>query len=254
MPRVSVVMSVYNEEEYLVDAVESILRQTFEDFEFIIVDDGSLDHTPLILQGYRDPRIRVFYQSNQGQSAALNRGIRVSTGQYIARMDGDDVSLPERFEREVSFLDAHPEVGLVGTWCVKVDAATGRRRLQALPEEDEAIRRYMRVDNPFIHSSVMIRKAVLDGVGLYGEGLIWQDYELWVRIARHHRMANIPEPLTIRRKHQASITSTARKSREFWELFTIQWKAAWRIGMRREGAAAMFRSLAMAAGYKIRGT
>ncbi len=211
MPRVSVVMSVYNEERYVGQAIESILRQTFEDFELVVVDDGSADRTPMILKSYGDPRMKIYHQPNRGQSSALNRGIRCASGCYIARMDGDDISLPERLERQTSFLDAYPEVGLVGAWCLKVDERTGHERVQTLPEEDAAIRRFMRIDNPFIHSSVMIRKAVLDRVGLYHEGLIWQDYELWVRIARHHRMANIGEPLIIRRKHPASITGDGEK-------------------------------------------
>ncbi len=246
MPRVSVVMSVYNEERYVAEAIDSILRQTFQDFEFVIVDDGSVDRTPAILRGYQDPRLKVCHQANQGQSSALNQGIRRASGAYIARMDGDDISLPERLEREVGFLDGHPEVGLVGTWCVKVDVRTGQKRLYPLPQEDAAIRRFMTVDNPFIHSSVMIRKSALDRVGLYNEGLIWQDYDLWVRIARHHRMANISEPLVIRRKHPASITGTAKKRREFWERFTVQWRAARQMGLRGEGVVAMTKTLAMA--------
>lgn len=253
MPRVSVVMSVYNEEQYVRDAVDSILRQTFTDFEFVIIDDGSVDQTSTVLKSYHDPRLRVYHQANQGQSVALNQGIRLSSGCYIARMDGDDVSLPERLEKEVRLLDAYPEIGLVGTWCVKIDAKTGQQRVQWLPENNLAIRRFMGVDNPFIHSSVMIRRSVLERVGLYDEGLIWQDYDLWVRIARHHRMANIPEPLIIRRKHPASITSTARKSREFLELFRIQGKAARQMGLKAEGMAAMMKSLARAVGYGIYG-
>lgn len=253
MPRVSVVMSVYNEERYVGEAVESILRQTFEDFEFVIIDDGSVDRTPMILKSYRDPRIRIYHQANTGQSLALNRGIRLASGPYIARMDADDISLPERLEREVRFLDSHPEIGLVGTWCVKVDARTGTERFQPMPQDDEAIRKFMAIDNPFIHSSVMIRKSVLDTVGLYNEGFIWQDYELWVRVARCHRMANISKPLIIRRKHPASVTWTAKKSREFWELFIIQWRAARQIGVRREGVTAMIKSLLRATFYKIYG-
>ncbi|NIO06026.1 MAG: glycosyltransferase [Proteobacteria bacterium] len=251
MPQVSVVMSVYNEERYVGEAVESILEQTFGDFEFIIVDDGSIDHTPVVLKGYHDSRMKVYYQENRGQSSALNRGIRLTSGDYIARMDADDISLPERLEREVLFLDTYPEVALVGTWCVKIDARTGRHWIQSLPEDDVSIRRFMTVDNPFIHSSIMIRKSVLDEVGLYDEGLIWQDYDLWVRIARNHRMANISEPLVIRRKHPASLTWRARKSREFWELFIIQCKAAKQLGLRGEGLTAMIKSLAKAVGYKI---
>jgi len=175
-------------------------------------------------------------------------------GCYIARMDADDIALPQRIEREVEFLDAHPEIGVVGTWCLKIDAGTGHERLQSLPEEDAAIRRFLRVDNPFVHSSVMIRKSVLDGVGLYDEGLIWQDYDLWVRIARHHGMANIGEPLIIRRKHPASITGMSKESRKSWERFRIQWKACWLMGPTGRGVAAMTKSLAKAAWYRIHGS
>jgi glycosyltransferase involved in cell wall biosynthesis len=253
MPRVSVVMSVYNEERYVGEAVESILRQTFPDFEFVIIDDGSVDRTPAILRGFRDPRIKIYNQANQGQSSALNRGIKHAMGAYIARMDADDISMTERLEREVSFLDGHPEIGIVGTWCIKVDARTGKQRLQRLPDDDAAIRKFMAVDNPFIHSSVMFRKSVLDTVGLYDEEFIWQDYELWVRIARDHRMANINEPLIIRRKHPASLTSRTKKSKESWERFVIQWKAARQMGFRVKGVAAMTKSLATMGWHKIQG-
>ncbi len=251
MPRVSVVMSVYNGERYVGEAIESILNQTFRDFEFIIVDDGSVDSTPRILASYQDPRIRIYRQPNRGQSSALNRGIRHASGGYIARMDADDVSFPERLEREVSFLDAHREIGLVGTWCVKVDVGTGKKRVQSLPEDDIAIRKFMTVDNPFIHSSIMVRKSVLDTVGLYDEGLIWQDYELWVRVAKSHRMANIREPLIMRRKHPGSLTRTTKKSREFWERFAIQRKAAWQMGFRPLGVIGMAKSLTKAVFHKI---
>lgn len=253
MPRVSVVMSVYNEERYVGDAIDSILRQTFRDFEFVIIDDGSVDQTPMVLKSYHDPRLRLYHQTNKGQSSALNQGIRRASGCYVARMDADDISLPERLQREVHFLDAHPEIGLVGTWCVKIDARTGQQRLQSLPEEDTAIRRFLTVDNPFIHSSVMIRKSVLHRVGLYHEGFIWQDYELWVRVARHHQMANISEPLIIRRKHPASTTWTAKKSRESWERFRIQLKATRQMGLRGEGMAAMTKSLTKAVLHRIGG-
>ena len=253
MPRVSVIMSVYNEEHYVAGAIDSILGQTFGDFEFVIIDDGSVDRTPAILRGYQDPRLRIHHQTNQGQSVALNRGIRSASGSYIARMDADDVALPYRLEKEVAFLDTHPEIGLVGTWCVKVDSRTGQERLQSLPEKDAAIRRFMTIDNPFIHSSVMIRRRVLDSVGLYDEGLIWQDYELWVRIARYHQMANISEPLIIRRKHPESITGTAKASRKSWERFRIQGKASRLLGPTGKGVVAMTRSLLKTAWCRMLG-
>ena len=253
MPRVSVVMSVYNEEHYVDLAIDSILRQTFRDFEFVIIDDGSVDNTPHILQGYHNPRLRIYRQDNQGQSASLNRAIQLASGTYIARMDADDIALPQRLEREVRFLDAHPDIALVGTWCMKVNTATGHERLQRLPEDDAAIRRFLVVDNPFIHSSVMIRRSVIETVGLYDKGLIWQDYDLWVRVARNHRIANIPEPLMVRRKHPASISGTSKKSRKSWERFQIQIKASRQVGLTYSGLCAMARSLAEAGWWKTRG-
>jgi glycosyltransferase involved in cell wall biosynthesis len=253
MPRVSVVMSVYNHEQYVGHAIDSILQQTFRDFEFVIVDDGSEDNTPQLLKGYHDPRLKIYRQDNQGQSIALNQGIRLTAGTYIARMDADDVALPERLEREVRFLDAHPDIALVGTWCMKVNTATGEERLQRLPEDNATIRRFLVVDNPFIHSSVMIRRSIIEAIGLYDEGLIWQDYDLWVRVARNHGMANIPEPLMVRRKHPASISGTARESRKSWERFQIQIKASRQVGWTYSGLCAMVRSLAEAGWWKTRG-
>jgi glycosyltransferase involved in cell wall biosynthesis len=253
MPRVSVVMAVYNEERYIGEALDSILAQHFADFEFIVVDDGSTDRTVEILKGCNDPRLKVFRQSNSGQSLALNQGIKLAWGPYIARMDGDDVSLPDRLAKEVRFLDSHPEVGLVGTWCLKIDESSGKRRLQSLPETDAAIRRFMLRDNPFIHSSVMVRKDALDRVGLYDRSFVWQDYDLWVRIARFYRLANIGEPLILRRKHPASMTRTTPKSKEFWDLFRIQWRAARHLEFRGAGLAGMGLSLGRAAWYRVCG-
>ena len=253
MPRVSVVMSVYNHEHYVGHAIDSILQQTFRDFEFVIVDDGSEDSTPDLLAGYHDPRLKVYRQDNRGQSIALNEGIRLTSGIYVARMDADDMALPQRLEREANFLEAHPDIGLVGTWCVKVNTETGEERLQRLPEDDASIRRFLVVDNPFVHSSVMIRRSVIETVGLYGEGLIWQDYDLWVRVARNHRMANIAEPLMVRRKHPASISGTSKESRKSWERFQIQIKASRQVGWTYSGLCAMVRSLAEAGWWKTRG-
>ena len=253
MPRVSVVMSVYNHEQYVGHAIDSILQQTFRDFEFVIVDDGSEDNTPQLLKGYHDSRLKIYRQDNQGQSIALNRGIRLTAGTLIARMDADDVALPERIEREVSFLDANPAIGLVGTWGVKVNTETGEERLQRLPEDDASIRRFLVIDNPFIHSSVMFRRSVIETVGLYDERLIWQDYDLWVRVAKNHRMANIPEPLMVRRKHPASISGTSKESRKSWERFHIQIKASRQVGLTYPGLRAMARSLAEAGWWKTRG-
>src|SRR6476646_1873373 len=117
-PPISVVMAVYNSEQTAPESIESILQQTFSDFEFIIVDDGSTDSTGEILHAYArlDNRIKLYTQENLGLIASLNRHCRLAKGRYIARMDADDVSSPDRFEKQFGFLEAHPEIGVLGTW------------------------------------------------------------------------------------------------------------------------------------------
>ena len=115
-PVISVVLPVYNCADYVAEAVQSILDQTFSNFEFLIIDDGSTDATSNVLQGFRDPRIRSITQENHGLAFTLNRGLELSRGRYVARQDADDISLPDRLGKQVAFLEAHPACALVGTW------------------------------------------------------------------------------------------------------------------------------------------
>jgi len=210
-PRVSVVMSVYNGERYLRQAVESILDQTFTDFEFIIVDDGSSDGTWNILNGYVDPRIRlVRNEENIGLTKSLNKGLALARGQYVARMDADDVSLPERLEKQVSFLDAHAKVGVVGTSYWELTPANERRPM-AVPLTDMGIRFYLLFHNAFAHSSVTARKAVLERVGRYDPALPYaQDYDLWTRVAAVSQLANLSHRLLLLRTGTPTSTSVIR--------------------------------------------
>jgi len=122
MPKVSVLLPVYyNGERYIVQSVESILKQSYRDFELIVVNDGSTDRTGSLLRGISDPRIVLIEQENQGQPRAMNNALNLARGEYIARQDADDLSLPERFARQVEFLDSHPEVGFVGSICLCMD-------------------------------------------------------------------------------------------------------------------------------------
>ena len=202
-PRVSVVMSVHNEERYVSKAIQSILEQTFADFEFIIIDDGSADRTTSILTAYqqKDARIRVLrHQLKKGLAQSLNEGIRIARGRYIARMDADDISLPTRFEKQVAFLDTHPKVGLVGTLCYEIDEKDAIVRKWSLPSNPSDLKKALLRFNPLIHTSVMIRKEVFNEIGYYNEKLRYsQDYELWLRISRNYEIANLPEPLVMLR-------------------------------------------------------
>ena len=214
MPGVSVVMAVYNAEPWLSEAVESVLGQTFGDFEFVVIDDGSSDATPEILRRFHDSRLRVTRQHQSGQTPALNHALRLSQGALIARMDGDDVALPDRLARQVAFLDAHPEVGLLGTACHEISASGAVLRTITPPGDDHAVRRLLIRKNPFTHSSVMFRRAVLDASGWYDERfVVAQDYDLWLRMSRLTRLANLSEPLVLRRLAPGRLSSARESTR-----------------------------------------
>ena len=209
-PAISVVMSVFNGEAFLAEAVESILEQTFHDFEYIIVDDGSTDRTAKILSEYAvgDARVHVFRHPNEGRAASLNWGIQLATSPYIARMDADDIALPHRLREQVEFLDRRPEIGILGG---ALDFITPERRTLATfqpPLEDFDIRSVMRHCNPFYHPTVVMRKEVAMAAGGYRKALCdADDYDLFLRIAERTRMAGLAVPVLLYRIHagQASI-------------------------------------------------
>jgi glycosyltransferase involved in cell wall biosynthesis len=209
VPDVSVVLSVRNGGSDLPKAVATILEQTFTNFELIAINNGSIDGTRDFLDRIADPRVRVYHQEDAGLAAALNRGISLARGRYIARQDHDDWALPTRIEQQVTFLDAHPDHGLVGT-CAEIwigDHSTGR--FHDHPAENAELRFALLFNNPFVHSSVMMRKSALDQVGSYSTDRARQppeDYELWSRIARRFRVANLPERLTIYREVPTSMS------------------------------------------------
>ena len=208
-PTVSVVLSVKNGGRDLPQALGTILNQSFTDFELIAINNGSTDETASYLDSIADPRVRVFHQEDAGLAAALNRGISLARGRYIARQDHDDWALPTRIAQQVAFLDANPDHALVGTraeiWVG--DSPTGR--FHDHPTQDVELRFALLSNNFFVHSSVMMRKAALDEVGVYTTERSRQppeDYELWSRIARRFRIANLPERLTIYRELPKSMS------------------------------------------------
>lgn len=208
-PLVSVLLPVYNCERYLADAIESILSQSFGDFEFIIIDDGSSDRSFEIISGFRDGRIRAFQQENCGLAATLNRGIGLACGQYIARQDQDDLSYPERLERQVNFMQAHPDCVLLGTWAQIMEIDRVVNRFHRHPVDEPELRYLMLFNNPFVHSSVMLRRSALARVGGYTtdpERQPPEDFELWSRLARIGAIANIGEVLLAYREIPGSMS------------------------------------------------
>lgn len=199
-------MPVYNAEKYLREAVDSILSQTYTDFEFIIIDDGSADASPEIVRSYDDARIR-FYQNehNMGVAATLNRGLDLAEGEYIARMDSDDISLPERFAKQVEYLDKHPECAVVGTDM----EIFGARRYQFIHSHTTE---QLKVDLLFAsalgHPTVMMRSSVVGKDGLHYDNAYngIEDYELWVRVAEKHEIGNLDSIQLRYRTHPNQVT------------------------------------------------
>lgn len=204
---VTVLMSVYNGCPYVHAAVASILEQTFTDFEFMILDDGSTDETAAVLDTFDDPRIRrLVHPTNRGLTASLNEGLALARGRYIARQDADDLSQPDRLARQVAFLESHPEVSVVGAQARLIDPQGRpiRTRMLTQPLSDVGVRFKLMFDGPLIHSAVMFRrKTVYDGAGGYDAA--WptnQDYELWSRLAQEGCvMVNLPDVLLDHRHH-----------------------------------------------------
>lgn len=211
-PTVSVVMSVYNGARYLRQAIDSILGQTFRDFEFIIINDGSTDRSGRILDRYarRDGRIRVIHQENTGLTRALNRGVAKAKGELIARMDADDISLPQRFEQQVAFLNHHPEVVAVGSDVLDCDGLGWPISRRSLPTEHSSIDSWHLSGRGggIMHPAAMLRRSAFAEVGGYDEDLsIAQDYDLWLRLAEVACLGNIPEVLLRYRLHPSAITA-----------------------------------------------
>jgi len=214
-PRVSVVMAAHNAEATVGAAVESILAQTFGDFEFIVVDDGSSDGTWAVLHDFHDVRLRrVRNAANRGLAAALNRGIAAARGGYVARMDADDVCHPERLARQAAFLDEHPDIGLLGTAFEILDERGARLGERVRASDDETLQAQLLRWNPFCHGSVMVRRGLLRRVGGYDERFhCAQDTDLWLRLAEVCRVATLGRVLYAWRRRAGSV-SVAHRGRQ----------------------------------------
>lgn len=207
-PKITVLMPVRNGEAHLRASIVSILAQTFADFELLILDDGSTDSSPEIIRSFNDPRIRtIVHPQNIGLVPTLNEGLDQARGEFVARQDHDDLSSPERLQKQIDYLAAHPECALVGTEAVQIDNQDRPAFRLLRPDDVESIRWYLCFDNAFIHSSVMFRRAVIrEEFGGYPQSFHSEDYALWSSVARVRPVANLAEPLISYREHNTSIT------------------------------------------------
>ena len=208
VPVISVVMSVCNSEKWLKEAIDSVLSQTFGDFEFLIVDDGSSDASLSIIRSYADRRIKLIVnESNLGVSNSVNKALKMARGEFIARMDADDICLPHRFERQVEFLRSNREIDVCGSWVKLIGDRHGEWRC---PQKDRDIRCEMLFNNAMAQPAIMLRKIVVppDGVLYEKDRRRVEDYELWSRLSRKHAMENIPEVLL---EYRINFTNSSKK-------------------------------------------
>lgn len=199
-PKISVLMAVYNGEKSVRKTIASVLNQTYSDFELVIIDDCSTDKTLQIIQSYSDSDPRLVISTNKtniGQINSLNIGLRQARGTYIARTDAGDISLPQRFEKQITYLDEHPEVVVVGTGAVRYDAKGKVIDVLRMPGDPTSMRQMAVVASPIIHVSVMMRKeTIIQAGGYHPDYFISADYQLWSKLLqKDFQLANIPEVL-----------------------------------------------------------
>jgi glycosyltransferase involved in cell wall biosynthesis len=205
IPEISVVMSVYNGEKYLDEAIESILNQTYTNFEFIIINDGSKDRSLKIIEYYKnkDERIVIISRENKGLIASLNEGIERAKGKYIARMDADDISLPTRFEEQVNYMESN-DVVLCGTF---IELFGTESKVRKYPVSDSDIRSFFIFRSPFAHPSVMMDAKIVKSIKYNKDFIHAEDYKLWAEFLQHGKAVNIAKVLLKYRVTAEQITS-----------------------------------------------
>jgi glycosyltransferase involved in cell wall biosynthesis len=219
-------MSVFNGQRFLTEAIDSILNQSLQDFEFVIIDDGSTDNSGQILDSYQnsDSRVAIYHQQNYGLTASLNRGCALSRGEYIARMDADDVALRDRLMRQVEFMENHPRIAVLGGAVECIDG-TGKSLFRyRFPLRDDEIKIALRRgDCPLAHPAVLMRRNALASLAGYREAMVHaEDYDLWLRVADRFELANLetvllkyrvhPNQLSIRKWRQQALSNLAARS------------------------------------------
>ena len=207
---ISVVLPVYNAENYLRQAIDSVLSQTYTDFEFLIYNDGSNDSSLDILNSYTDSRIKIRnFESNIGLIKLLNIAFKEAKGKYIARMDADDICLPTRFEEQINFLEKYPQFGICGTQCQIIDSDN----ILSKPTEDIDLRWWIFKGSPLAHPSIMLRTSIMKDYNLEFKehAYVVEDFDLWWRMAFHTKMANLDKVLLKYRIHEQQESSAKQK-------------------------------------------
>ena len=223
--KVTVLVPVYNAGTPLDAALESVVRQDFDDYEVLVIDDASTDESLRRIRRHeaQHPRIRVIaHPTNRGLAATLNEGLAAAKGEYVARMDQDDESLPERLAMQAAFLDANPDCAVVGSFVFHMGATRSHDRLVATPVEADAIAAALPKYNCMYHPAIMLRRqAILDLGGYREQFKNAEDYDLWLRVSRSRALANIPTPL-LRYRFSTSGMTLSRKWQQLYFVFLAQ--------------------------------
>ncbi len=213
-PLVSILLPAYNAGDYLNASIDSVLSQSYTNIELIVIDDCSTDNTKAIISSYSDPRIKpVFHSQNQGLPNTLNSAFTLANGKYIARMDADDISLPDRIAKQVAFLESHPDYSLLGSLYANMDQDSKVYEIGAQLLHHEEISIGIMFVNSFCHGSVMFRKTFLvENKILYDLKYVpYEDYELWTRLVKLTKVANLPEVLYLYMTNPAGMFLTRHK-------------------------------------------
>lgn len=228
--KVSVLLPVYNAGDTLAQAVESILNQTFADFELLIIDDASTDNSAVVIRQYasQDSRIQpVFHEVNQGLTTTLNEGLKLAQSDYVARMDQDDESLPHRLQVQWDYLQENPDVVVAGSFVYHMGPKPEYDHLVELPIENDKIKETLKQYNCLYHPSVMMRKTSILAIGGYRpEFKNAEDYDLWLRVSEVYQLANIPQPL-LRYRFSLQGMTLSRKWEQLFYVYLAQ--AAYQI-------------------------
>jgi glycosyltransferase EpsE len=227
-PTVTAIMTVYNGLPFVEEAVDSLLGQDLDDFELVVVDDGSTDGTAEVLARRTDPRMRLVRQAHAGRVAALNHAVDLARGRYLANLDADDVALPGRLALPARFLDEHPEVAVVGSGVQPYVGQEAGPRPRRLPRSDRAIRWSFLLRNPIFNSSATFRTTTLAEVGGYDPAYtdVMDDADLLLRLGRRYQLSNLDVPLAAKRLHRRQYFAAVDRRRRLARHAACRFRAA----------------------------